>query len=252
MKQEIVKLENVSFDYGDHRVLENINLTVYDDDFLGIIGPNGGGKSTLLKLILGLINPTEGNILLFNKAPREGRKYVGYVPQYTLVDRNFPINVGQVVLSGRIRYTDFLRRYSEKDRKIAEKAMTIMGIENLRDTQIGKLSGGQLQRGLIARALATEPRLLLLDEPTSNIDVQAETGFYDFLHELSEKMAIILVTHDTGAISSHVKTIGCINKTLHYHGEKNIPPKVFEKLYGCPIELIGHGIPHRVLKEHDD
>ena len=252
MKQEILRLEKLSFDYGDHRVLEDINLTVYDDDFLGIIGPNGGGKSTLLKIMLGLLTPTEGNISLFNKNPKEGRKYVGYVPQYTLVDRNFPINVGQVILSGRIGHTDFLRRYSGADRKISDKAMDIMGIRNIRDTQIGKLSGGQLQRVLIARALATEPKLLLLDEPTSNIDVQAETDFYDFLHELSEKMAIILVTHDTGAISSHVKTIGCINKTLHYHGEKNISPQVFEKLYGCPIELIGHGIPHRVLQEHED
>jgi len=252
MKQEIIRIEHVSFDYGDHRVLEDINLTVYDDDFLGIIGPNGGGKSTLLKIILGLLTPTEGNISLFNKNPKEGRKYIGYVPQYTLVDRNFPINVEQVILSGRIGHTDFLRRYSGTDKKIADKAMNIMGIGDLRNIQIGKLSGGQLQRALIARALATEPKLLLLDEPTSNIDVQAETDFYDFLHGLSEKMAIILVTHDTGAISSHVKTIGCINKTLHYHGEKNIPPKVFEKLYGCPIELIGHGIPHRVLKEHED
>ena len=252
MKNEIIRIENLSFDYGDHRVLEDINLTVYDDDFLGIIGPNGGGKSTLLKIILGLLNPTEGTISLFGKNPKEGRKYVGYVPQYTLVDRNFPINVEQVILSGRIGHTDFLRRYSGADRKIADKAMNIMGIADIRNIQIGKLSGGQLQRVLIARALATEPKLLLLDEPTSNIDVQAETDFYDFLHALSEKMAIILVTHDTGAISSHVKTIGCINKTLHYHGEKNIPPKVFEKLYGCPIELIGHGIPHRVLKEHED
>jgi zinc transport system ATP-binding protein len=252
MKNEIIRIENLSFDYGDHRALEDINLTVYDDDFLGIIGPNGGGKSTLLKIILGLLIPTGGTISLFDKNPKEGRKYVGYVPQYTLVDRNFPINVEQVILSGRIGHTDFLRRYSEADRKIAGKAMNIMGIEDIRNIQIGKLSGGQLQRVLIARALATEPKLLLLDEPTSNIDVQAETDFYDFLHELSEKMAIILVTHDTGAISSHVKTIGCINKTLHYHGEKNIPPKVFEKLYGCPIELIGHGIPHRVLKEHED
>lgn len=252
MKQEIIRIEHVSFNYGDHRVLEDINLKVYDDDFLGIIGPNGGGKSTLLKIILGLLTPTEGNISLFNNNPKEGRKYVGYVPQYTLVDRNFPINVGEVVLSGRIGHSDFLRRYSAKDRKIAEKAVNIMGIGDIENIQIGKLSGGQLQRVLIARALATEPKLLLLDEPTSNIDVQAETDFYDFLHGLSEKMAIILVTHDTGAISSHVKTIGCINKTLHYHGEKNIPPKVFEKLYGCPIELIGHGIPHRVLKEHED
>ncbi|HNR44092.1 MAG TPA: ABC transporter ATP-binding protein [Methanofastidiosum sp.] len=252
MKNEIIRIENLSFDYGDHRVLEDINLTVYDDDFLGIIGPNGGGKSTLLKIILGLLNPTEGTISLFGKNPKEGRKYVGYVPQYTLVDRNFPINVEQVILSGRIGHTDFLRRYSGADRKIADKAMNIMGIADIRNIQIGKLSGGQLQRVLIARALATEPKLLLLDEPTSNIDVQAETDFYDFLHALSEKMAIILVTHDTGAISSHVKTIGCINKTLHYHGEKNIPPKVFEKLYGCPIELIGHGIPHRVLKEHEE
>ncbi len=252
MKHEILRLEKLSFDYGDHRVLEDINLTVYDDDFLGIIGPNGGGKSTLLKIILGLLTPTEGNISLFDKNPKEGRKYVGYVPQYTLVDRNFPINVEQVILSGRIGHTDFFKRYSVADRKISNNAMDIMGIRNIRDAQIGKLSGGQLQRVLIARALATEPKLLLLDEPTSNIDVQAETDFYDFLHKLSEKMAIILVTHDTGAISSHVKTIGCINKTLHYHGEKNIPPNVFEKLYGCPIELIGHGIPHRVLQEHED
>ncbi len=252
MTKEIIRLEHVSFDYGDHRVLEDINLKVYEDDFLGIIGPNGGGKSTLLKIILGLLAPREGKVFLFNKSPNEGRKHVGYVPQHTLVDRTFPICVKQVVLSGRIGFTDFLRRYSKKDKQIADKVMKIMGIKEIRNTQIGELSGGQLQRTLIARALSTEPELLLLDEPTSSIDVQAETDFYDFLHGLSEKMAIVLVTHDTGAISSHVKTIACINKTLHYHGEKTIPPKIFEKLYGCPIELIGHGIPHRVLKEHDE
>lgn len=252
MAEEIIRLEHVSFDYGDHRVLEDINLKIYEDDFIGIIGPNGGGKSTLLKIILGLLNPREGNVFLFNKTPKLGRKYVGYVPQHTLVDRTFPISVEQVVLSGRIGFTDFLRRYSNKDKQIADKVMKIMGIKEIRNTQIGELSGGQLQRTLIARALSTEPKLLLLDEPTSSIDVQAETDFYDFLHGLTEKMAIVLVTHDTGAISSHVKTIACINKNLHYHGEKNIPPKIFEKLYGCPIELIGHGIPHRVLKEHEE
>ncbi|HNZ60804.1 MAG: Cobalamin import ATP-binding protein BtuD [Candidatus Methanofastidiosum methylothiophilum] len=252
MKNEIIKIENLSFDYGDHRVLENINLNIYNDDFIGIIGPNGSGKSTLLKIILGLLTPTEGRVFLFNKSPKEGRKYVGYVPQYAHIDRNFPISVGQVVLSGRIGHTDFLRRYSKIDMDIAENAMKIMGISDLKNTQIGKLSGGQFQRTLIARALSTEPKLLLLDEPTANIDIQAETNFYDFLHKLSEKMAIVLVTHDTGAISSHVKTICCINKTLYYHGEKSISLDVFEKLYGCPVELIGHGIPHRVLKEHED
>ena len=184
MKNEIITIENLSFDYGDHRVLENINLKIHDDDFVGIIGPNGSGNQ-LIENNTWFTHSYRGRVFLFNKTPKEGRRYVGYVPQYAHIDRNFPISVEQVVLMERIGHTDFLRRYSKIDRDIAENVMKIMGILDLR---IHKLVNCReaISKDFNCQSSSTEPKLLLLDESTANIDPQAETNFYDFLQNFQK------------------------------------------------------------------
>ncbi|MDZ4245541.1 MAG: ABC transporter ATP-binding protein, partial [Dehalococcoidia bacterium] len=168
--REIIRLEDVWVRIDGATILEGINLTVEDGDFLGVIGPNGAGKTSLLKAILGIIEPDNGRVTVMGKSPRESRKYIGYVPQHNAFDREFPISVGEVVLMGRNIHTGLFRRYSREDRKMAEAALSKVGMLEHKDRQLGKLSGGEQQRVFIARALVTEPKLLLLDEPTANLD----------------------------------------------------------------------------------
>jgi len=175
---------------------------------------------------------------------------MGYVPQYTVFDREFPINVRDVVLMGRLSKASLLRRYSALDKQIAERMLERVGMQSFSHRQIGRLSGGQLQRVLIARALASQPKILLLDEPTSSIDVESETGLYELLKELNQSITIVLVSHDIGAISRHVNSIACLNRKLYHHGSKELTPEVVESVYGCPIDLLAHGAPHRVLDHH--
>ena len=250
MSKEIISLKNIDVEYEGNTVLRDHNLKVYDDDFIGIIGPNGGGKTTLLKAILGLVKPAKGEIKVFGKDPETVRHRIGYVPQISEFDRDFPISVKDTVLMGRLPGKGLLRFYKEKDYKAAEKALRIVEMINMQERNIGSLSGGERQRVFIARALATEPELLLLDEPTASIDPKMKTGIYDLLRELKQNMAIILVTHDIGVISSHVDKVACLNCQLFYHDSKEIPVKTLEAVYQCPVDIIAHGIPHRVLKEH--
>ncbi len=253
-KQNIpLRTRGLSVDYGRVRVLDNISLTVDKGEFLGIIGPNGGGKSTLLKAVLGLIPVSVGDISLFGESPLRGRRFTGYVPQQSEFDRQFPISVEEVALTGRLkgRFVPF-HRYSVEDRDFAAELLREVGILNLRDRQIGRLSGGEFQKMLIARALASSPRLLILDEPTASVDVSSRTQIYELLKELNQKMTIILVTHDLTAISSHVRSMACLNVKMHYHGEPELNETVIGEMYGCPVDLIAHGVPHRMLREHDD
>jgi len=251
MSQELVRLEDIWVHYNGVTALEGVSLTVDQGDFLGIIGPNGGGKTTLLRLILGLVNPSHGTVSVLGKAPEQSRKDIGYVPQHNLFDRSFPISVGETVIMGRYGRTGLFRRYRREDRVRAEAALQTVGLLEHRDRQIGKLSGGEQQRVLIARALATEPKLLLLDEPTASVDSTAQTEFYELLEELKQRIAIIMVSHDIGAISIYVNKIACLNRQLVYHGSKEITAEVLEATYKCPVQLIAHGtVPHRVLKEH--
>ena len=250
MNEEIVSLKNIEVYLNDSPVLEDINLSIERNIILGIIGPNGGGKTTLLKVILGLIKPDKGEVRVFGMSPEEGRRFIGYLPQYTFFDLNFPISVFDVVLMGR--YKGVFKNYSEKDRKAATNALKIVDMLEFRDRQIGRLSGGQLQRVFIARALAREPRLLLLDEPTASIDPEMQKSFYELLSELKKKMAIVLVTHDIGVVSVYVDEMACLNRRLFYHGSKEIALRELEKVYQCPIELIAHGTPHRVLRRHTE
>lgn len=250
MENEVVRLEHIWFSYGPEPVLEDLDLFLKPLDFLSIIGPNGGGKTTLLKLLLGLIKPTKGEIQVLGMRPEHSRRQIGYVPQNTTIDTRFPITVWDVALMGRLGRIPLARKYRAEDRELAAEALQKVKMYELRDRQIGKLSGGQQQRALIARALVTNPRLLLLDEPTASVDSQIKRDIYDLLVELNEQMTIIMVSHDIGVVSSYTKTIACLNRKLVYHDEKGITPEMLAETYQCPVDLIAHGVPHRVLAPH--
>ncbi|MFP4588631.1 MAG: metal ABC transporter ATP-binding protein [Candidatus Acetothermia bacterium] len=234
-------------------VLEDVNLTVAGDDFVGIIGPNGGGKTTLLKTVLGLIEPFEGQVKVFGKPPHETRHQVGYVPQYTTFDEEYPITVKEVVLMGRRGNKRFYEKFDEQDHDETLQALQAVEMGDFENQPISELSGGQKQRVFLARALAADPQLLLLDEPTASVDRRLEKGIYSLLHDLNEDMAILVVTHDIGVISSYITKVACLNRKLYTHDEPYLSPENLEEAYKCPVELITHEgqeIPHRVLKDY--
>ena len=251
MDEEVIRLEDVWVQYNGVTVLEGVNLSVQNLDFLGIIGPNGGGKTTLLKVILGLVKPNRGKVTVMGGPPEKSRRFIGYVPQITHFDREFPATVLDVVLMGLLGRKGLLRRYTEEDRRAAYKALESMEMLELKDRQVGKLSGGELQRVLLARALVSDPKILLLDEPTASIDEPTKTQLYELLKDLNRRITIVLVSHDIGVISAYVDKIACLNRRLFYHGSKEITAETMEETYRCPIELIAHGVPHRVLKKHE-
>ncbi len=249
--EKILEIDSVTAGYGDQVVLENVNLAIHEKDFIGIIGPNGGGKTTLLKVIMGVVKPFRGKIRFFTSVEENERRITGYLPQMNNLDRNFPISVTDVVLSGLMSREGFFSLYSGKQKKLAYSILEKMGIYHLRNKPVGELSGGQLQRVYLSRALISSPRLLMLDEPSTFVDTRFETDFYEILRQLNKEMAIIIVSHDVGTITWYVKTIACVNRFLHYHRSNVITQEQLEA-YNCPIQLITHGdIPHTVLKKHE-
>jgi zinc transport system ATP-binding protein len=250
-QKTIVEMSHVYFAYNSMQVLEDIDFSILEKDFLGIIGPNGGGKTTILRMILGFIEPVRGVVTVFGKPPGEARGQVGYVSQIFTFDFDFPISVLEVVRMGRIGRRGFMKRYSREDTAAAERALNRVGLSDFGDRRIGSLSGGQIQRVLIARALAGEPKLLLLDESLSSIDSKWQNAFYELLKELNREMAIVLVSHDIGALSVHVEKVACLNRKLYYHGATKEGIEHLIDTYECPIELIAHGVPHRVLEDHE-
>jgi zinc transport system ATP-binding protein len=252
MNQPLVEVQNVYAGYNHETVLEDINLAIQPEDFIGLIGPNGGGKTTLLKVILGLLEPRQGSVRVMGKSPRRGRKWIGYVPQFAIFDSDFPISVHDVVRMGRLGPDHLFKPYSEKDDAIVDERLAWVDLLEHKDRALSELSGGQRQRVYIARALAGEPALLLLDEPTISVDIEARAHIYDLLHRINgHGVTILLVSHDLNVISKYVKTIGCLNRTLHYHGEKELTAEMVNASFGCPVDLIAHGVPHRVLEEHE-
>lgn len=250
----IVRAEHVTVNYGDNCALENISLSVAAGEYLGVIGPNGGGKTTLLKAILGLVPVQSGSISVCGQPAGRSGTLVGYVPQFSRMEKNFPVTVRDVVLSGRLmKRKPLFHRYDKADFKAAEDAMDEVQIAELSARQISGLSGGEFQRMLIARALAVGPKLLLLDEPTASVDAGSRAQIYKLLASLNQRgMTVMLVTHDTMAVSSQVHRIACLNRTLVYHGEPELSEKTLDTLYGCPVDLIAHGVPHRVLRTHGE
>ena len=236
----IINLDDVSFSYSNIPVVRNVNLAVCEGEFLGVIGPNAGGKSTLLKLILGLLQPDAGEITVFGKRPEKGRSRIGYVPQHPAFSRDFPINVRDAVLLGRLGETRWYGGYTQEDKDIAINALKAVEIDNIRNQTIDSLSGGQLQRALIARALASRPDILILDEPTANIDVRAEEDIFGLLKQYNDHMTIIVVSHDIGFISGYVDRVACLNQTMLCHTTSEINGKTIEELYGAPVRMIQH------------
>jgi zinc transport system ATP-binding protein len=249
-RQEVISIRHMWAGYDNESVLEDINLTAYALDFIGLIGPNGGGKTTLIKVLLGLLPPTRGTVKILGKDVAEGRTHVGYVPQMVEFDRDFPINVWDVVRMGRLGGRSLLHPFSRKDDDLVAEALRSVDILDLRRRPIGDLSGGQRQRVYIARALVTQPSILLLDEPTASVDAHVQAHVYELLRELNKKVTILLITHDMSMLSSYVKTVGCLNRRLYYHGDRQLTPEMLEDAFQCPIDLIAHGVPHRVFPQH--
>lgn len=236
----VVKLEDVSFSYGDLPALEHVDLEIEQREFLGIVGPNGGGKSTLLKIILGELKADDGRVAVLGKSPQESRAEIGYVPQYAEFARDFPISVEETVLLGRLGKTRILGGYSVRDRERARLAMQEAEVLDLKDRHLKELSGGQLQRVLIARALVCDPQILILDEPTANIDLRTEENIFDLFRQLNERMCVMVVSHDIGFISEYVTRVACLNRTLLCHATAEITGKSIEELYGTPVRMIHH------------
>jgi zinc transport system ATP-binding protein len=252
----ILEIKNLEFSYNGEAVLKDVNLTVRQKDFIAIIGPNGGGKTTLLKLVLGLLKPAKGTVRVDGKSPREASPCIGYVPQDVHINRSFPITAIDVVLMGKLDPKQRLSRRSANNRRDAMAALERMEMQALADKKIGALSGGQRQRVFIARALVTQPKLLLLDEPTASIDTKGQAEFYRLLKELNQDITVLVVSHDLLVISRYVKSVACVNKKLHYHDQAEITGDMLESMYPCtveevcPVELVAHGLPHRVLSNH--
>jgi zinc transport system ATP-binding protein len=249
-RQSVIQVEHLWAGYGQENVLEDVTLHVYPLDFIGIIGPNGGGKTTLIKVLLGLLPPTRGAVTVMGSPVEIGRRHIGYVPQVVEFDHDFPISVWDVARMGRLGQRGLLRRYTSEDNDLVAEALRRVDILELRQRTIGELSGGQRQRVYIARALAARPEILLLDEPTSSVDPRVSTSIYELLRELNERVTILLVSHDMGAVSSYVKSVGCLNRHLFYHGGDHLTPEMVELAYQCPVDLVAHGVPHRVFAQH--
>lgn len=235
-----ISVKGVTFSYGGPVVLEDVNLDVEDGEFLGVVGPNAGGKSTLLRLMLGLLEPTTGSIEVGGRSPSEGSRVIGYVPQYPPFARDFPITVEQTVLLGRLGTARALGGYSRRDRDTADRVMTETEILNIQGRRLNTLSGGQLQRVLLARALASEPKILMLDEPTANLDVRMESDIFELLRNLNQRATIIVVSHDIGFISQYVGRVACVNRTLICHSTLAIDGKVIQELYGGDVHMVEH------------
>jgi zinc transport system ATP-binding protein len=239
-----VSFHNVSFSYNGEPALTQVYFKVFSGDFLTMLGPNGGGKTTLLKLILGLLKPQKGEIRVFGAGPEKARKEIGYVPQHLDFDPSFPLSVCDVILMGRLSERPF-GPYRRRDKEAACEALQAVGLLALRRRGFGELSGGQRQRVLIARALTASPRLLLLDEPTANIDRDSQRRLYELLGELNRHLTIFMATHDVGFVSKYVKSVLCVNRSVIKHPTSRLGGKLIAELYGSEMSLVQHGRRNR-------
>ncbi|MFH1090073.1 MAG: ABC transporter ATP-binding protein, partial [Pseudomonadota bacterium] len=217
MSTPVIEIKDLWFSYNGVPILKNVNFTVEQDDFVAVIGPNGGGKTTLVKLMLGLLGADRGSIRVFGLSPEKAAPRVGYVPQEMGVSVGLPVSVQSVVLMGRMRPGGGWRKFSKPDRTAAQAALERVSMWDLRQRRINELSGGQKQRVYLARALVSEPKLLIFDEPTSSVDSRGQTDFYDFLKELNKSATIVVVSHDLMVLSTYVKSVACVSQQVHFH-----------------------------------
>jgi zinc transport system ATP-binding protein len=239
-------VEDVSFGYDARPVLSNVSLAIGRRDYLAIIGPNGGGKTTLVKIVLGLLEPWSGRVV----SSLSSAHAAGYVPQFAAFDRQFPLRVEEVVRMGRLGLRGPAGRYRDEDHAAVDAILGRLGLAAVRRTLISELSGGQLQRTLIARALVGEPEILFLDEPLASIDSESRGIVLGELEALNRRIPVVVVTHDVTLFAGAVRQIACVNRTLHYHPSGELTSEMLEEVYGCPVELVAHGVPHRVVEEH--
>jgi len=236
----VIRIHDVDFAYqAGSPVLSKVSFTVNRHDAICVVGPNGGGKSTLLNLILGLLKPQNGTVEVLGHAPDQVRSRLGYMPQYSVFDYKFPVNVMDVVLMGRL-HSNRWGRYAKEDRAKAEGALEELGMQDMRRRPFFALSGGQRQRVLIARALAGDPEIMLLDEPTSNVDPVAEQQFYTTLQRLAQRMTLLIVSHDLGFVSDWLTGVVCINRTAHVHPVSALTGDNIRELYGSDVKMIRH------------
>ncbi len=238
-----ISAQNLSFSYGGPPVLETATFTVDRGDFASIVGPNGGGKTTLLKLILGLLQPLSGEIEVGGRPPADSRPMIGYMPQQTDLDTRFPMSVSEIVLMGRL--TPGMRLgpfFSREDRRLAAEALELVGLDQLGRRSLAELSGGQRQRVLIARALACQPEILLLDEPTAHLDPHLEDEFLEILKELNRRMTVVMVSHDLGFVASCVNRCICVNRHVHLHPTSALHDDLIRSMYGDSVRLIRHDV----------
>jgi zinc transport system ATP-binding protein len=244
----LLEMYSLSASYGAIMVLHDVNFRVNENDFIGVIGPNGGGKTTLLRVILGLVKPVKGK-MVFNEELLNGNS-IGYLPQMSTGDINYPVTVADIILSGLMIRKGIISGMSSSDKKKANMVIDELGLAGMSKSTLNELSGGQMQRVFLGRAIIGNPRLLLLDEPGNFVDTTFENDFYEKLKDLNKRMAILMVSHDVGTISSHIKSFACVNRSFHYHPSHEITNEDL-LAYGCPIQLVTHGdVPHTVLKYH--
>jgi zinc transport system ATP-binding protein len=241
VEERVLELENVSFSYdGRLPVLENVTLSIVERDFVSVIGPNGGGKTTLLKLILGLLEPGEGEVRVLGTTPIRARPRIGYMPQLAAMDPQFPVQVLDVVLMGRLGVRPGASRLGKNDRVAASVALNRVGLGGLETRPFSQLSGGQRQRVLLARALASDPALVLLDEPAANLDQKVERDFFELLRELNRDSTVVLVSHDLGFVRSFVRTVVCVHKRVHVHPTSALDGEAIHRLYDGEVRVVHH------------
>ncbi|MDF7807374.1 ABC transporter ATP-binding protein [Pontiellaceae bacterium B12219] len=239
-----IQIDNLNFSYGPVSVLENAQLSLGEREFVSIVGPNGGGKTTLLKIILGLLEPQSGTVSVFGNVPAAGRKWIGYLAQYANLDAQFPVTALDVVLMGRLGKTRHLGFYTKTDRAAAHAMLERVGLGDLHKRPLNALSGGQKQRVLIARALVSEPKLLLLDEPTSSLDDYVEQELFDLLRELNKELTIVVVSHDVAYVSRYVEKVICVNRAVHTHPVCEIDENLIHDMYGAHVHAVRHDQEH--------
>jgi zinc transport system ATP-binding protein len=244
------RAEHLSFAYDSEPILTDIDLTIAARDFVCLVGPNGGGKTTLLKLMLGLLKPTAGTLQVFGMAPEKARPRIGYMPQYTQLDPKFPVTVNDVVLMGRLGVAPRFGPFRRVDRERSSQALSEVRLGGFEKRPFSALSGGQRQRVLIARALACEPELLLLDEPTSNLDMAVQDDFYELLTDLSHRLTVVLVSHDVGFVSKLVRTVVCVNRGISVHPTSELSGENIVQLYGSDVRMIQHHHSHGEHHHH--